>query len=119
MENEQSPRIKISYLNKIFGLITKVVIFNGGDGEIGVDDQMPILNYCFIKAQPNKICSNLKFMQLYRLSLVEPGNENQLAQLEALCTFMKNINYENLNGVSKEEFNKNCNEAINAGIKAL
>ena len=114
-ENEQSPRKKIIYLNSIFDSITKVVQFNGGDISLGVDDQMPILNYCFIKAQPNKICSNLKFIELYRKSLIDKGNDNQMTQLTALIDFIRNITYSNLNGITQEEFTKKCNEVINAG----
>ena len=114
LESEQSPRKKIIILNSIFDSITKVVQFNGGDISLGVDDQMPILNYCFIKAQPNKICSNLKFIELYRNSLIDKGNDSQMAQLVALIDFVKNITYSNLNGITKEEFVKNCNNVINS-----
>ena len=116
MENEQSPRKKILILSEIFLLISKVVQFNGGDSNLGVDDQIPILNYCIIKAKPSHISSNVKFIQLYRNSLIDKGNDMELAQLIALCDFVKNINYKNLNGITQEEFTKNCNEVIYAGM---
>ena len=116
MENEQSPRKKILILSEIFFLISKVVQFNGGDSNLGVDDQIPILNYCIIKAKPSHISSNVKFIQLYRNSLIDKGNDMELAQLIALCDFVKNINYKNLNLVTQEEFTKNCNEVIYAGM---
>ena len=116
MENEQSPRKKILILSEIFLLISKVVQFNGGDSNLGVDDQIPILNYCIIKAKPSHISSNVKFIQLYRNSLIDKGNDMELAQLIALCDFVKNINYKNLNGITQEEFTKNCNKVIYAGM---
>ena len=79
------------------------------------NDENIKLNYCFIKAQPNKICSNLKFIELYRKSLIDKGNDNQLTQLTALIDFIRNITYSNLNGITQEEFTKKCNEVINAG----
>lgn len=114
IENELSPRRKIYYVNAIFDSIIKVVKFNGGNTMIGVDDQLPILSYCFVKAQLSRICSNLKFIQLYRNSLIEKGNESQLVQLISSCAFFKNITYQNLTGVSEEEYNKNCNDVINS-----
>ena len=92
--------------------VSKFVLFNGGDSNLGVDDQIPILSYCFIKALPKTISSNVKFIKLYRDSLIEKGNENELTQLIALCEFVKNISYQNLNEISEEEFIKNCNKVI-------
>ena len=115
MENEQSPRKKILILNGIFQLISKVILFNGGNSDIGVDDQMPILSYYFIKAKPNRIGSNIKFIQVYKNSLINKGNDNELTQLIAFLEFIKNINYKNLNEITQEEFIKNCNKVINAG----
>ena len=114
LENEQSPRKKMVYFNEIFELISKVVIFNGGNSKLGVDDQMPILNYCFIKAQPNRISSNIKFIQLYQESLNEKLNDNLLTQFMAMSSFIKDIDYKNIYGISKEEFISKCNEAMNS-----
>lgn len=113
IENEQSPRKKIEHINSIFESISKVVQFNGGDGFLSADDQIPILTYCFIKAQLYKICSNLKFVNLFRNSLIEKGSENQLVQLIAVCGFFKNISHKNLIDVTEEEFNKNCQQVVN------
>ena len=114
LDNAKSPRIKIIMIGKIFELISKIVFFNGGNTNLGVDDQMPILNYCIVKAQPNRICSNIKFIELYRNSLIEKGNDNELTQMIALCDYIKNIKYNNLIGISQEEFINNCNEVISS-----
>ena len=112
-EIDRSPRKKIENINNMFQIILQVVEFNRGKKNIGVDDQLPVLSYYFIKAKMNKFLSNLKFVQLYRNSLNENGNEIQLVQLFAICNLIMNIKYENLIGVTKEEFDKNCNKAIN------
>ena len=113
LENEQSPRKKIVCLNEIFELISKVVIFNGGDSNLGLDDQIPILIYCCIRAQPKHIGSNIKFIQLYQESLNEKVNNNLLTQFIAMSSFIKDIDYKNIYGISKEEFLSKCNEAMN------
>ena len=111
IDKEKSPRKKILNMKKIFSSISKVVKFNGGDENTGVDDQMPILNYAFVKAQPNRIYSNSKLMELYigDLSFKEEGS--QLIQLIALCDFIINLNYEQMHGVTQQEFASKCNNA--------
>ena len=111
INKEKSPRKKIICMKKIFSSISKVVKFNGGDENTGVDDQMPILSYAFVKAQPLKIYSNSKFMELYigDLSCKEEGS--QLMQLVALCDFIINLGYDKLHGITKEEFTRKCNSA--------
>ena len=111
LEKEKSPRKKISYMKDIFNLIIKLVKFNDGNEDPGVDDILPILNYCFIKAQPNRIYSNTKFIELYIGDLSSKQEGSQIIQLLALCDFVMNLNYTSIYGVSQEEFNKKCNYA--------
>ena len=49
----------------IFISIENVVKFNGDCKDIGVDDQIPILNYAFIKARPFSMMTNCKYMELF------------------------------------------------------
>ena len=109
VDKEKSPRKKILYIKEIFNSISKVVKFNGGDEKTGVDDQMPILNYAFIKAQPIRIYSNSRLMELYLGDLNSKEEGSQLIQLIALCNFIVDLTYKNLYNVTKEEFTRNCN----------
>ena len=111
IDKEKSPRKKILYMKEIFSSISKVVKFNGGDENTGVDDQMPILNYAFIKAQPNRIFSNSRLMELYIGDMSSKEEGSQLIQLIAICNFIVDLTYENINGVTKDEYNRNCNNA--------
>ena len=116
MDTEKSTRKKILYMNDIFSSISKVVKFNGGDENTGVDDQMPILNYAFVKAQPNRIYSNIKLLELYLGDMGSKKEGSQLTQLIAACDFIINLRYDNLNGVTKEEFNRKCTYAASGKI---
>ena len=109
IDKEKSPRKKILYMKKIFSSISKVVKFNGGDDNTGVDDQMPILNYAFIKAQPYRIHSNSRLMELYIGDKGSKEEGSQLMQLIALCNFIVDLTYKNIYNVTKEEFTRNCN----------
>ena len=61
---EKSPRKKINNMKNIFSSINKLLTFQN-QSLIGVDDQMPLLNYIFIKAKPKRIITNCTFMELY------------------------------------------------------
>ena len=108
IENEKSPRKKLLYMSKIFISIENVVKFNGDSKDIGVDDQLPILTYAFIKTHPFLIYTNYKFMELFMGEKKNQGEGNQLAQLEAACQFVSEIKYSDLNDMTEEKYKKNC-----------
>ena len=110
---EKSPRRKLLNMSKIFKTISNLLDFNSGEEkvDIGVDDQMPILNYSFIKAQPERIYSNCKYMELYIGDKSSKEEGSQLSQLMGICMYVKDINYNSLIDVTEEEFNLKCNQA--------
>ena len=100
-------------MSNIFNSISNLVKFNNdGSDQIGVDDQMPILNYTLIKAQPKLIFSICKFMEIYLGDLKKKKEDNQLMQLKGVCENMIIINNESLNDVSEEDFVKKCEETL-------
>ena len=114
LENNFSPRKKIENINNIFKFILQIIEFNRNyKKDVGIDDQFPILCYCFIKIKMSKFLSNLKFIELYRNSLINKVNESELVQLFAVCKLLLNIKYDNLHGITKEEFDKNCKKNNN------
>ena len=115
IEKEKSPRKKLENMSNIFVSIENLVKFNGENKELGVDDQMPILNYAFIKAHPLNILTNCKFMNLFLGSKRNKEEDNQLTQLFSICQYVQNIKSKNLNEVSEEVFKKNCEIACYSG----
>jgi len=89
--------------------------FNGVGDDIGVDDQMPILNYATIKAAPFRMYSNAKFMELYKGELKLQNQESQLVQFLGICDILTEMDYSKLIGVTKEEYIKKINEEIEKG----
>ena len=89
-------------MSNIFVSIENVVKFNGENKDIGVDDQLPILNYAFIKAHPLNIYTNCKFMNLFLGSKKNKAEDNQLTQLFSICEFVQEITSEKLNDVTEE-----------------
>ena len=109
---EKSPRKKIISMSNIFHSISNLVKFNNeGTDYLGVDDQMPILNYSLVKAQPMRIYSICRFIDLYIGDLKSKNEGNQLTQLSGICERVIEINSDFLINVSKEEFSKKCSES--------
>ena len=104
--SEKSPRKKINNINEIFSSINKLLKFTKGDIPIGVDDQMPLLIYCFIKSRPWLINTNCNFMRLYIGNKKNKIEDNELSQLFSVCDFIEQVNYSMLNNITKEEFDE-------------
>ena len=115
IDKEKSPTKKVFYLSEIFNSIELLMKFNGVGDDIGVDDQMPILNYATIKAAPFRMYSNAKFMELYKGELKLQNQESQLVQFLGICDILTEMDYSKLIGVTKEEYIKKINEEIEKG----
>jgi hypothetical protein len=115
IDSEKSPNKKIFNVSEIFNSIRFLLKFNGGGKDIGVDDQLPLLNYVIIKTAPLRIYSNAKFMELYIGERKSKSEGNQLTQLLSLCEHIIKIDHSQLIDVSLEEFKAKCNaSAINS-----
>ena len=109
---EKSPRKKILNMNKIFDSINSLLTFNENPKLIGVDNQMPLLNYMYIKAKPKGMFTNLEFMELYMGEKIKKIEGNNLAQLKSVRDFTYKLESKDLINISKDEFDKNCNNSI-------
>jgi len=110
---EKSPRKKIINLDNIFLVINRLLKFNKGDGQFGVDDQLPLLSYCFIKARPWKIFTDSHFMKLYIGSKKNKAQDNQLSQLLTICDMVRQAEHTSFNNVTKEDYHEKSDIAYN------
>ena len=109
---EKSPRKKIICMSNIFTSISNLVKFNNeGTDDIGVDDQMPILNYSLIRAKPVRIYSICRFLELYIGDLKNKAEGSQLTQLLGICERVIEINSGFLINVTDQEFQTRCTES--------
>ena len=74
INTEKSPRKKLENMVGLFNSIVFLLQLNGAGKDAGVDDQLPILNYAFVKAQPLRIWSNCTFINIY---IGEKKNKNE------------------------------------------
>ena len=106
IRTEKSPRKKFINLNNIITSINRLLFFNSGATKIGVDDQIPALTYCFVKAKPKRIFTDCKFMELYIGDKKNKGEDNELTQMRTVCDFIKQVKAKSLFNVDEEEFNQ-------------
>ena len=104
---EKSPRKKINNMMNIFSSVNKLLTFQN-QSLIGVDDQMPLLNYIFIKAKPKKMITNVEFMELYIGDKIKRNEGHYLVQLKSVIDFTDHLAPNNLFNISEKEFYENC-----------
>ena len=109
---EKSPRKKLLSVEQIFNCIYNFAKFNGEKVD-GADDEMPLLNYVFIKSKPQRIYSNCKYTELFLGKKKTEKEGNQLTKLLGICEQMKNITYENLFNITPSDYKINCDLALN------
>ena len=110
LDNEKSPNGKFNIINKIFNAINNVLKFNKGIS-FSIDDIAPICEYCLIKAQPERLSSNLRYLQNF---ISKDGSDLRKMRFDILKNCMNSIkesNYNRFEGINKEEFIKLCNMA--------
>ena len=108
---EKSVRKKLINAKLIFQCMNNLGQFNG-EGAFGIDDQMKILNYAFIKAKPSHMFANCEYLKLF-IGNKDGGIEGQnLAELEAICQHVIDLNAEDLNGIDEKEFIDNCCKSL-------
>ena len=103
LEKEKSPKQKAEIISEIFETITKIITFNAE--ESGADDILNILVYIFIQVRPKFINSDIEYIELFKVNL-DGEKQTHFAHLKSACDFITNIKYNNLVGVTQEEFNE-------------
>ena len=108
LQSEKSTRKKIINMNQIFTDISFFYSFNGKK-VIDLDDIISLLSYAIIKVQPYFLDTNIRYIKLYHnlCNLFSEGNKYE--QFEAVMELIINLKYNNLKGVTKEEFLENIN----------
>ena len=109
---EKSPLQKLDCIINLSKKIKNIIEFNNGSDLVGVEDTLPIFQFAVIKAQPERLNSNYKYINLYLNKELRGGNKGHLlSQIKIIGEFIKDISYENFNDVNQEQFVKLCNDA--------
>ena len=95
-------------IGKIFNTINSALQFALG-GKFSTDDIAPIFEYALIKARPERLSSNLKYLEFF----IEKGSELSNMYFDFLknnLDSIKEINYTKFSGINKDEFLQKCYE---------
>ena len=100
-----TPADKIKMFEKAFEISINSISFSSGKSKLGVDDVTELLIYVMIKAKPQMIYSNYIFCKNYLNPELEKTNLGSLlTQMGFVIKIICNMKYEELNGVTQEEF---------------
>ena len=109
IDNEKSPSCKMNVITKIFNIINSALRFSLGEN-FSTDDIAPIFEYALIKARPERLSSNLRYLEFF----ISKGAELKNMYFDFLKNNMnsiKEINYTQFDGITEDEFKKKCFEA--------
>ena len=113
MDEAKSVYAKIRCIENAFTNINNSIKFSTGKNVTpGQEEVTPVLYYTIIKAQPMRFISQLNYIKCFR-DLSKGGKSAfMVTQLESAVAFIMNIDHTKLK-MTKEEFDKNINDAKN------
>ena len=74
------------------------------------DDIAPILEYALIKAHPNRLYSNLKYLQIFMKKDKYTKDNMHFDYLNGYMNSLKNVKYTDFDDITEEEFDRKCQE---------
>ena len=95
IDEKKSPRKKIICINEIYNCIYNLGKFNDDNVE-GADEELPLLNYTSIKANPENIYNNCRYISLFIGNQKNRIEGNKLLKLLLLCESIEKIKYQDL-----------------------
>jgi hypothetical protein len=109
IDYEKSPSCKMDIITKIFNTISSALKFCQG-GNFSTDDIAPLFEYALIKARPQRLSSNLRYLEFF----ISKGSELKNMYFDFLKNNMnsiKDISFNQFDGITEEEFKQRCEEA--------
>ena len=112
IDQAKSIRDKLYCISNAYNTMNNTIKFSSGKNDnAGQDELTPIFQYIIIKAQPQRIFSNINYIKCF---LDDSGLTGELGflltQMESATCFIMDLDYEHLK-ITKEEFDKNIKEA--------
>lgn len=107
LDSVKSPYGKMKLFEKVIEIILNTLTFCVGKKvEGGVDDQLPLLIYVIIKAQPPRLSSNLTYIELYHDEMSYGPEAQKFAMLSAIKERLLDVKAKDLIGVDDKTFNE-------------
>ena len=114
MDDEKSIKDKLICVQNAFNTMNNTIKFSlGKEKDAGQDELIPIFHYILIKAQPQKMYSNINYLECFLEESELNSNYGKiLEQMKSAAKFIININHSHLN-LADEGFHNNNNNKKN------
>lgn len=100
-----SPIDKINCIAKCQKILQEAISFSMGKDNLGFEDIIQPFVYAMIKACPKNIISNYNYCELYLIDVLRKKDfGSSLSQFSLIITFIKEMKYDDLVGITEEEF---------------
>ena len=116
MNIEKSFSGKLEIIDKIFRNFSNLLKINKGDN-YSTDDIAPICEYALIKAKPERLSSNLKFIEIMMSEKCSNLSKMHFDYLKNYINTIKNCDHTHFHGISEKEFQDNCHKAKNEAFE--
>ena len=116
LDKQRSPHGKLNIINKLFEIIFNALKYIKGD-HFSNEDILNICEYIIIKAKPEKLCSNLKYLDIFENKDIFDNNKIYLKLLRESVEKVFNSNHKSFKGISELDFNKKCKGEDNKSIQ--
>ena len=107
MDKKLTPLDKIKIFGKAIDILKNSMTFNSGKADLGLDDTLPFIIYILLKSKQEKIYTNFNYCNLFINPEFSKGHYgSMLTQLGMVMDIIKNMKYNELIGVSEQQFGK-------------
>ena len=107
MNNEKSYSGKLEIIEQIFRVFNYILKINKGDN-FSTDDIAPLCEYALIKSKPERLSSNLRFIQMLMSEKNSSLSKMHFDYLKIHMNIIKQCNYSHFNEITEKEFIENC-----------
>ena len=107
IDKQRCPSGKLNISNKIFEIIFNALNFIKGENYSN-EDISNICQYIIIIGKPEKLSSNLKYLDIFENKEMIKNNKKNLKVLKESIEYILKINYKSFKGMSEAEFNNKC-----------
>ena len=111
MDEKKSIQDKLFCISNAYSTMNNTIKFSSGKNvDAGQDELTPIFQYIMIKAQPQRIFSNINYIKCFLEEAELTGILGfLLSQMESAACFIMEINYQSLK-ITEEEYNRKMKE---------
>ena len=104
---QRYPSGKLNIFKKIFEIIFNVLNYMKEDN-YSDEDISNICQYIIIKGKPEKISSNIRYLEIFENKEIIKANKKYIKQLKESIDNILKLNYKSFKGMSETEFNNKC-----------